>query len=307
MTRFPTSLKNCCIRSLAESLDAPVMVHIVREILPGYDIYRQTGYPESIIIPSADVSRQIINDVIKTNKFLKLVPLLIDAQDKGIMGRRYPISSLHEIIKGTYDLGYVFDRANGLFVENSSIRKTRNWGALEVDEEYSIAFLAIDIVGNSQLVRKYPYETVTQTYDDLRNIVTASIEKRNGRIWFWEGDGGLAAFFLGDRDTSASLSAMEIAHELFVYNRMRCRLDDPLAVRMAVHSGTCEYADNGEDLTKMELVRGTMELQKAATPNSVLISVVVKVMLDDFLSRCFKAVGNDKNGPFRFQLRLESS
>jgi hypothetical protein len=48
-------------------------------------------------------------------------------------------------------------------------------------------------------VRKYPADVIEKTYEDLRLMVEGAIDKRNGRIWSWEGDGGLVAFFFSHK------------------------------------------------------------------------------------------------------------
>jgi hypothetical protein len=303
--KIPRTLRNLCIRALTESMDIRTMNHLITNLIPNYDIYKQTGFPESIAIPNIDVARQITDDVIKTGRFLPFVRALVDAQDTGIMGRKYSISFLREILKGTYELGFVFDNANRMFVENPTYRKTRNWGVLNEGEEYALVFLDIDIAGNSRLVRSNSPQVIQKSYSDLRSIVAASIEKRNGRFWKWEGDGGLVAFFFGDKHTAAVLSAMEIINELFLYNRLSRVLNKPLSVRIGIHGGSCAYSANKEQLDKLETITETRELEKAADIDSVFISVVVKVMLDEFISVHFPAVGTKKNGPFRYTLGLE--
>lgn len=303
--RVSTPLRNYCVRALSESMDIRTMLHMIREIFPSYDIHQRTGFPESIAIPSLDVATQIVSDVIELDKFLNFVSLLIHVQDNGLMGRRYDISYIREIIKSTYDMGFIFDTVNHLFVEDPNVRRTRNWGALEPGVEYNLAFLAIDIVGNTKLVRVYSPEVIRKTYDDLREIVSTAIQKRNGRIWNWEGDGGIVAFFFGAKHMSAAISALEIAHELYLFNCLRCPLDQPLSVRIGVHSGQCEYSDNGEDLNKLETIKETIDIEKAAKPDHVYISIVIKVMLDEILSAKFNQVGTKKNGPFAYSLRLE--
>ena len=280
------------------------MNHFVREIFPDYDLHKRTGIPESLTIPPAEVAAQILIDVVARGKFLQFVTLLIAAQDEGFMGRRYPITNLREIIKGTYEMGYMFDSVNKMFVEDPRYRKTRNWGVLEVGEEYMMTLLRIDIVGNSNLVRKYPAEIINKTYTDLRRIVSEAITKRNGRIWSWEGDGGLAAFHFGDKHRSVTLSAMEIIHDLFVYNRIKCPLDDPLKVRIGVHSGICEYTASTEELEKMETFQEVDAIQRKAKPSTASVSIVVKVMLDEFIASRLAPVDKRKNTDFRYSLSL---
>ena len=68
--KIPTSLRNQCIKALYESMDARTMNHFIRNLIPGYDIHEQTGYPSSMVIPDMEVANQITVDVIKTGKFL---------------------------------------------------------------------------------------------------------------------------------------------------------------------------------------------------------------------------------------------
>jgi len=274
-------------------------------MIPDYDIHERTGYRESMAIPNQQVAMQIVEDVVKENRFLKFVERLVRAQDVGIMGRRYQVSFLREILKGTYELGFIYDNTHNMFVENPRVRRTRNWGVLDPGVEYTVAFIRIDIAGNTELVRSYPVDVIDQTYDDLRTIVAEACELRNGRIWQWEGDGGLAAFYFGNKDTSAVISAMDIIHRLFLYNRLKCRLDEPLRVRIAVHSGHCVYTDNEELLKGFEIVKEVFAIERDTEPQTVTVSIVVKVMLDEILVQSLEPVDERKHSHFRYRLELE--
>ena len=304
--KVPSRLRNVCVRALSESMETRTMVHFTKEILPDYNIHARTGIPESLAIPNVEVARQIVKDIIDANRFLSFVSLLIRAQEDGYMGRKYSIAYLRDIVKGAYELGFIYDKINKLFVEDQNVRYTRNWGVLRFGVEYTMAFLAIDIVGNTGLVRKYPEKQVQEAYNDLRKLILSVTFKRNGRLWDWEGDGGLVAFFFGNKHMSAALCAMEILHELFLYNMTECRLDEPLQIRIGVHAGPCEYTDNNEDLKEIQTVLETYDLERASNSNQATISIVVKVMLEDIIFQKFKAVSRAKNGPFAYALEFES-
>ena len=303
--RISSALKKLSLKALSESMDIIKMTHMIRDIFPGYDIYERLGLHDGIAIPALNVAEQIIRDVIENGKFLQFVARLIHIQDKGLMGRGINISYIREVIKGTYELGYIYDTVNKHFVEDSRLRRTRNWGALESGNYYTIALLAIDIVGNTKLVNSNSAAVIDGTYNDLREIVSNIISKRNGRFWSWEGDGGLVAFYFGNKNMSAVLSAMEIIHRLFIYNQIECRLDGRLKVRIGVHSGEFEYTDNEEDLKKIDTVKEAMAIEKNAPAEGVSISVVVRVMLDEFVSRCFAAQKSDKDNCFSYSVKLE--
>jgi len=284
------------------------MTAVVREIIPSYDIHERTGFPPSLAIPGVEVARQIVTDVIQENRLLQLIGSLIDIHEVGIMGRPYPIPHIRTIVQGVIEKGYLFDQENRMFVENPAVRKTRNWGALAQGHEYTFAFLRIDIVENSQLVRNNPAALIQRAYGALRDIVVTSVEKRNGRVWRWEGDGGLAAFIFADKHQKATLAAMEIMHELYIYNQIGCPLSSPLAVRIAVHSGPVEYSENDESLKQSPTLSQLLEIEEQHTrPLTVTISSVVKVMLDAVVSGEFVPLSDDAQSMyFGYNLRWES-
>jgi class 3 adenylate cyclase len=191
---------------------------------------------------------------------------------------------MRDIINGVIDLGYVYDPENDMFTENSAQRRTRNWGTLRQGQEYTITFLRVDIAGNSELVRMNSEEKINTAYGRFREIVQSAVDRRDGRIWSWDGDGGLAAFFRGHKHQHAVLAGMEIIHELFLYNRTANPLPEPLKVRIAAHSGPFEYTTDEEALQDSETVARVVEIEEQlCAPSAMTISEVVKMMLDSVI------------------------
>ncbi len=305
--KIPTSLINLVIKSLTESMDISTMQNLARHFIHNYDLYKETGFPQSIAIPSRDAARQIVNDINRNGLVIHLINYLYHIQGNGLMGKKYSISYLREIVNGIIDLGYVFDNQNKLFVEDSRVQRTNNWGILMNNEDYLFTFLRMDIVGNTKLVKKYPLEKVESVYSDIRSMLEATVYKFNGRIWSWEGDGGLAAFFFSDTNLSAALTGLQFIHDIFLYNSLENKLDEPVELRLAVHTGRCEYSDNPEALLDNEIIKKTVEIESKYTkPNSVTVSNVVHITLGNELGKLFQPVRTD--GPavhFNYELRWE--
>ncbi len=288
--RVPNAILSSCEKALSQSMDNRTMIMLARRLLPGYDLHERTGIPSSVAIPNQNAARQIIRDIDRCQMFLDFVLLLIDFSDqgKGIAGRKISIPYLRQILNGVYKMGYIYDHSNRLFVENPSERKTRNWGTLKDNIEYTIAFLRIDIVGNTKMVRKYSRAEIEKAYETMRDLFINSVEKRNGRVWSWDGDGGLAAFCFGNMNESAALSAMDLLHELFIYNHSFCPIETGLQVRIAVHSGPFEYTSSNEELQNSETVKKVNEIEhKHTKTDHISVSRVVQVMLDTLTSKQF--------------------
>jgi hypothetical protein len=305
--KVSSQLHNLCVESLVQSMDIRTMTHMVRRLIPDYDLNRRTGFPESIPIPRQNAASQIIKDIKDGDLFTYFVEILIDMQLNGYMGKKYPIAHLKKIIAGVHEQGFIYDRENSIFVEDPAVRRTRNWGSLRNGVEYMFSFLRLDIAGNTNLVKKYPAEVIQETYGDLRSIVSDIIDKRNGRIWSWEGDGGLVAFFFGNRNRSSMISAMSIVNEIYFYNRFRCRLDGPLEVRVAVHTGSCEFTGNEEEIKKSDPVKRVIEIEEKYTrPNTATVSNVTHLHLPPTIAEQLVPLKIDEQTTYySYELRWE--
>jgi len=276
-------LINLATKALAESMDVRTMVHLAKRFFPNYDLNERTGFPQNIAIPNLTAAEQIVKDIKKSELFLDFVSLLIDIRESGLMGRKYRVPYLREILGEMQREGIIYDEASRTFFEDAKVCRTRNWGVLREGQEYIITFLHIDVVGNTNLVRVYSPDIVKKTYNDLQKIVKAVCEARNGRIWSWEGDGGLAAFYIGNKNNHAALSALEILHELYIYNLIGCRLNEPLGVRIAVHSGPCEYSHSFSEINS-ETIKALEDMESRYTqPDTATFSSTVYRMLNHII------------------------
>ncbi|MCP4132233.1 MAG: adenylate/guanylate cyclase domain-containing protein [bacterium] len=307
ITRY---LADLTVKAVADSIDIRPMTLLARDLMPNYDLHERLGLASNLPVPRSEAARQIIADVIEEGNFLTFISILIDIQYNGYRGNKFHISGLGDILWEIRELGLIFDKENHLFVEDPHVRRTRNWGALKEGEEYLFTFLRLDIVDSSRLVRAYPKNAVHKTYSDLQKIVRNAIDKRNGRVWLTDGDGLLIAFYFSNKHLLATLCAMEIIHELFFYNLFKNELGEPLMIRQVVHSGTCEYTNTEEELTKFDIIKQVNDIEKKYTePGTATITGMVEIMLDPLLANQLKPIQTNTYSDieyYRYQLNWES-
>jgi hypothetical protein len=263
--RVSTRLQRLLTDALSHSLPVHTMIRIVKQIIHNYDIYERSGFPPNIPIPTIDAARQITLDIIEENLVVKFVEALMDIYENGLMGRNITIRFLPQIIKELESSGLIYDDEYKMFIEKSDMKKTIGWGVLQENNIYDLTFMRIDIVNNSELVRKYTKADIASAYSDLREIFKYHVEKRNGRIWYWEGDGGIAAFYFQDKNVKAVLSGIDILLELFSYNLLHCNLKEAIQIRLAVHTGPCQFCFNIQNL-QSETLDKLKELETKYTP-----------------------------------------
>jgi len=299
-------LLHLATRALAESMDVRSMIHLARRFIRNYDLYERMGFSRNISIPNKDAASQIVRDMKESELMFDFVAMLIKVRETSLGGRKYRVPYLGEMLGEIRKTGVIYDKDTNMFSEDPRVMQTMNWGVLREFEEYIFTFLRIDIVGNSTLVRQNPEDAIQKTYSDLRTIVQTSIIKRNGRIWNWEGDGGLVAFYFSNKNVHAVISAMEILHELYIYNLVYSVLNNPLRVRIAVHSGLCQFRHNFEDI-KSDTIKKIMHLESKCTkPDTVSVSSAVYQMLNQTMVEQLRQVNNGTELPYYcYELRWE--
>ncbi|MBN1525042.1 MAG: hypothetical protein JW904_11195 [Spirochaetales bacterium] len=302
--KIPSRLQRIIIDALSQSLPVHTMVRIAKNVDPDYDLYERTGFPANIPIPNINAARQITTDIIAQGLLIDFIEVLIDVHENGLMGKTTSIRFLQQIIKEISALGFTYNADEGSFIEKSDGKKTQNWGILLEGKMYDLTFMSIDIVDNTQLVRKYNREVIQEVYSNLRDIFTRQVEKRNGRIWCWEGDGGLAAFNFDDKNVKAVLSGIDILLDVFLYNLFKCPLKQPVSIRIAVHNGSCQFQFNATDIQSETLRTLDKIMSNHATPDSLIISPGVYSDLGSKLELFFKPV-TLRNGKYNYQYRLE--
>jgi hypothetical protein len=273
---------------------------VARRLIHDYDIHARTGIPGSLSVPNNDAAKQIVEDMGQTGHLLSFVELLVDIHRHGFVGRKFRIPRLQNIVEELREDGYLFDAAAGTFVEDAAQQRTLNWGVLLEGSQYHLGFLAVDVKGNSEMVLRHGRESMDQVYAALRRMLLRAIEKRNGRLWFWEGDGGIAAFYAGDVGSTAVQSGMELLHEVALYNAISNPLDAPLQLRVAVNTGYLEYNADFAELQHAPAVKKAQEIEAEYTDTDTLtVSAPVFHTLDPLLQNCFRITSGNGESAYR--------
>lgn len=288
--RVRAGLKSAVIKTLYESLGVQMLETVCRLLYPGYDIYARTGCPENIPLTAQHIARQLVTDAIADDQFLELVELMISLEINGQMGRTFPMNGIRQIIKNIIDEGFIFDTDKRCFLENPNGTncRSRGWGRLKEGHIYQVTLLKVDIVNNSGHVRNNQRSLITQVYNKLKMTIDTCTSKRNGRQWFWEGDGGLLAFYYGEAFQDAVLSSMEILQKWFMFNHTENPLQEPLYVRLAVYSDSLNYSASDEIIKRNDAVKKVFEMESSYTPKNALCITknsarhLDRIILDNF-------------------------
>jgi hypothetical protein len=299
-------LQNYISQALSQSMEVKLMERLADRVIGGYDLYERTGFPANIPIPKVDAARQIVSDLARSGNIPRFAELLVEIDRTGVMGRPVYIRLLHQIVKELEALGYHFKEEQGIFIERGGRGRTKGWGVLIEGQSYELSFLRIDTVGNTALVRRYSRRLVIQVYNEVRRLFGSIVEKRDGRLWQWEGDGGIAAFYYGNKNVQAVLSGMEMLLELFMYNLFQCPFSKPLQVRLAVHTGPCPFHENFESIRSDTLRRLEVIESEFAENDSLVVTPGVFSDMGNKLESFFRSLRVSRhNLLYQYKLRWE--
>ncbi len=264
---------NNVVKGLSRSMTQKEMIHLVRRIVPEYDLHKRMGVSIHNAVPHGDGARQIVRDMREWNFFPDLISLMAQAETKGIHGRKYHFPRLGYVIQQMAEEGIIYNRDTDSFVEDSRRSITKNWSVLREGQTCTFSILKLDLVKNTEMVRQNDQDIIEKTFALIRQDVTEIVNLRLGRVWSWEGDGAICAFYHGSRNEQAVYSAMEILHRLFLFNHFSNRLDRPIQLRQAIRTGPIEFTENEEKIKQAETVKDTCRLEEKHTdPDSITIS-----------------------------------
>jgi len=299
-------LEKLFIDTLCESMTVHLMERLVRRIIANYDLHQRSGFPENIPIPQVNAAQQVYMDMMAENLLPRFIEVLIDVDTNGYMGRPVHVRLLPQVLDALQELGLYYDERYGAIVESEHKVKTGGWGVLREGFTYELSFLSFDIVGSSEIVRKHTHEEIVHAYTNVKRVAAGLIEKREGRIWRWEGDGALAAFYFGNRNFHVAMAGIEILLELFMYNLFDCPLKEPIGVRLGAHTGPCSFNQNVDEIQSATLNRLAEIDYRYTEPDSLTISPGVYSDLGTKLERFFRPHEvSSRNYLYRYKLRWE--
>ena len=279
---------------LSRSLNTEQIHYVGREVDPSFDLAEVSGFGDHIVIPRQVAAQCVIQYFSARDKLRDFIAKLIMLEGYGGSGGIIKLKGIEPILNELRESGFVLDREKGAFVRDQAQSKTQDWGFMREGQEYRLAFASLDIVGSSELVRTNVKVDVETTIRTLRDFVGSHVEFNNGRIWFWYGDGGMAAFIGDSCVQSAVMSCLGILAYLPVYNitRNALREESDIRLRIGVHYRSVEYHGDTSKMHSEDMERASRLEDRYGVPNSIMLSETAYNLLPDELRKYFQGAGS---------------
>ncbi|HMU85139.1 MAG TPA: adenylate/guanylate cyclase domain-containing protein [Leptospiraceae bacterium] len=278
---------------LWKSLNTDQMNYVAKEADPRFDLGKVSGFGHSIVVTRQTAADVIVDYFATEDAFLHLFATLLFMEGKNASGGVIHFVNPDPIIKKLRERQWIYDPSAGRFIKSQSQTRTADWGFLQEGSEYSLVFGSIDIVGSSALARTNVPVDVENTLVRMRAYLQDQIEARNGRIWYWHGDGGVMAFYGADAASRAVISSVAILAYLPIFNltQNELRPENDVSLRIGLHAGLAVYRSDTEKILSPD-IRFAEEVEKhCAETNTIAITERTVNSLPPEVRRQFNPAG----------------
>lgn len=274
-------LKRLLLEELSMTFKTEELQLFIRLIDNNFDLHKLTGFLPNITIPRKDAAKAVVDYFFETKRVIHLLNLIIYTSKNGFKGEIIEFNGIQSILREMEECGYIYDNdLKKVVILEKKQEKRNDWGFLEENKVYNFCFASVDICGNSKLVRKYDNSLIKETYKNYKKLVTNTVEARNGRIWSWEGDGGLFVFHLDDFVKDTILSSIEILSSMIIFNATANLVGEDIKIRIGINAGEAEYKRQTNSIISDAIEKTRLIEKKYTKPGTISVSKHTALHLD---------------------------
>ncbi len=296
-----TALEKDIIELLASNLKTAQIEEMGRLIFGKFDVHTYLQASRHITIQPRRAAEALLQNCRSEDCYQKLIHLLVETDGSQLMGRQVSLDGIERLLENLTKLGVVYDFDKRRVISAKTDRsELANWGSLRDGRSYDVTVCSIDIVDNSKLVKQHGRRKVQKLYFGFRQLLTEKLKKYNGRIWTWNGDGGLVAFTFKEHEVRAVQFALELQKTLPVFNSVPEKgIDAEVSLRIGLDAGKLRFATNTGAIVS-EIINFAAHLEKQVTPEGhVAVSDTVFAQLPPKLGAAFAVARQFEGRPVR--------
>ena len=243
-----------------------------------------------VTISSHQAATRLVHECDKVGRINDLISYIMQLEGNYLNGKVVNIFEFDTFLFHLSKNGYVYDEEQKKFISKKNQNKYQtNWGALKDGGTYELVVASIDICENSKLVSAYGAKNMEGVYNQLHNFLKDIIHEFEGRIWSWQGDGGLIAFRGSKKIENSINCAIKIQLNLPFFNlSSKVNLNETINLRIALDCGNIKFFNDVGRIVS-ETINYAAHLEKKGTlPAGISISEKVYSHLPKKVKAFFK-------------------
>ncbi|RKX78539.1 MAG: adenylate/guanylate cyclase domain-containing protein [Spirochaetes bacterium] len=303
MLTLDPAMKNLLIETVGGSLVADQVEALGQMLLPDLNIHDLSGKRRNFTLSPRMAAQVLTEHLIDHKQLSDYIKLLIEMDEEVILGKEIRIEGLEYFLKQLSETGLIYDSKKRKVVTlKEDLSKRPDWGVLKNGRNYDVTVGSMDIVGSSELVKKFGRKTMEKFYSFFWATLGERLGTYDGRIWSWAGDGGILAFAFKNHRERATRFAYEMQRIMPLVNaHTRNPISESVAIRIGLHSGKVAFmSDTGKMISDVINLAAHLE-KKGTQPGFVSITESIWKALPSKLQDLFDPVGD-----FEGKLKMSS-
>lgn len=283
------ALEKDLVELLAASFKASQIEELGCLVLGSFDLYRLLNEQNHVTIPARRAAQLLVERCVKSGRCPELIHLLVETDGSQFMGRKVKVDGIEPLLAKLPRSGLVYSFEKGRLIKRKDDPlELANWGSLRSGRSYTVTVMSVDVVGSSALGRRLGARRTTRVLFQFTRHLKSRLRNYNGRIWNWNGDGGIVAFTFKEHEARAVRFALDLQLGMPVFNS---ETDLPqscdLTLRVALDSGKVAFhSDTGAIVS--DVINYACHLEKSLVPpGSVGLSAALRDNLPPKLAAPF--------------------
>lgn len=293
------SLKNILVETISGCIKIKEMDEIGKMLNKKFDIYAAAERTAVQTMGLRSAAIVLIDYMESSNQTDELIKLLAELDNNQVLGRVLQLEGFDYFLQQLTTSGYFYDfsKRKVLPIKKES-SELPNWGALKDGKSYPVSIISLDIVSNSELVKKHGAKTMKKVYLNLWKFLRKSLVHYDGRIWTWAGDGGIIAFSFKKHTERAVLFALEIQRTIALFNLdAQNPINDSIHLRLGINTGKLTYHnDTGQIVSEVINLAAHLEKQRTEA-GGISITQNVYNGINKKVQTIFSSIGEFESVP----------
>ncbi|TVQ36489.1 MAG: adenylate/guanylate cyclase domain-containing protein [Spirochaetaceae bacterium] len=283
------ALQKDLVELLANNFKSAQIEEFGKLLFGKFDVYALLKEQNHITIPARSAAQLLVEHCSARDCNAKLIHLLVETDGSQFMGRQVSVDGIELFLQKLSGSGLVYDFSRRRVIKaKDDPFEMINWGSLRSGKSYPLTVMSVDVVGSSALSRRHGARKIGKALFHLACHLKGKLRPYDGRVWNWNGDGGIIAFGFKEHEARAVRFALELQLTMPVFNT---RLDLPagveLALRVGLDSGRLTFASDVGSIVS-DVINYACHLEKSAVPaGSVGVSKVLHDRLPPRLAALF--------------------
>ena len=288
-------LRKAILESLSISLNAEQVQSLMQEVDPEFDLGRATGFVGDVIVPRQIAVQAALSYFSSEKDLMQFVGVCLRRDGSFIRGVQLQIRNRQGLLAALRREDWVYESETGAIKRVQQGHRTADWGYLREGREYAFCFCSFDVVGSSALRESNVKHDIDHTLDRFYDHVRKRVEARDGRIWQWSGDGGLAAFVDRYSTERSTIAMIDVLTHLPEFN-LRDSVLEPgsdINVRIGMHYASIAFHEEMSRHSHPE-IEVAVALQAETQPDSIWMTHAIFGLLPNEIKKVFFECGQFK-------------